>query len=320
MKRALLPLLAVLAGCPERRPPPRPPAPAPHDANAAHAPDPATEAVRGVLGPFAVRGATAAAASPVRWIGGALRSVLAFPADDGRSAELWLMGWSPQGAERLATSPASWTPPGSGVALVARDGATAAVWSSNAVDGGVAWRAVDLRADGFAGTERSASGDEVAASAWTRDAMLRRSREGVAIPAAPVTAGGVTLRIDVEHDLGVARLGEVEVVRGADLLGYQPAAGLDLGGAGERWLAVTRGECAETRVEIYSVAAGRAQHRGAVTIGKEVGVRWLSVDPAGASVAVSWYQELIPIRMRCTRGPDAPSVADQGMRVALFPR
>ena len=63
-----------------------------------------------------------------------------------------------------------------------------------------------------------------------------------------------------------------------------------------------------------------AELKGSVAIGREVGLRWISVDAGESAVVVSWYQDLIPMRMQCTRGSGAPTVADHGLRVALFPR
>ena len=47
-----------------------------------------------VLGPWQVAEARAAAVSPALWLDGAVRSVVAIPADDARSAEMRWLRWS----------------------------------------------------------------------------------------------------------------------------------------------------------------------------------------------------------------------------------
>jgi len=48
-----------------------------------------------------------------------------------------------------------------------------------------------------------------------------------------------------------------------------------------------------------------------------VGVRWLRVEPGEGRVALSWSQDLIPIRMPCVRGDGGATTAHHGVRVAL---
>ena len=88
---------------------------------------------------------------------------------------------------------------------------------------------------------------------------------------------------------------------------------------GTRWVALSRGQCADNRVELYRIADGAAARVATWPIGVEVGVRWMRVEPhASGRVAVSWYQDLIPLRIACTRGDGAPTVDHHGLRVAVY--
>jgi hypothetical protein len=274
-----------------------------------------------VLGPWQVAEARAAAVSPALWLDGAVRSVVAIPADDARSAEMRWLRWSDGSATVVARHAVRWMPPGSAMSLVPRVGGATAVWPTGAGgDAGAGWRAIDLAATGFVGEEREATALEVAASEWALTAMGRRSREGVDEPAPTVTRASVALRVEPRRAAPVALMGEVELTRGDDLMGFERALGLDPDDAAGRWAALSRGRCQDARLELYRVQRDSAEFKGAVAIGREVGVRWISVDAGPSSVVVSWYQDLIPMRLQCTRGTNAPTVADQGLRVALFPR
>ena len=177
-----------------------------------------------------------------------------------------------------------------------------------------------MTATGFAGDERAASALEIEGSEWAAAAMLRRSREGVDEPPASVTRASQELKVETRRTVPVALLGGTELTRGTDLMGYERALALDPDDAAGRWAALSRGDCADARIELYRVQRDQSEWKGAVAIGREVGVRWLSVDAGEGVVVVSWYQDLIPMRLPCTRNHDAPTVADQGLRVALFPR
>ena len=75
--------------------------------------------------------------------------------------------------------------------------------------------------------------------------------------------------------------------------------------------ALSGGRGQDAGLALSRVQRDSAEFKGAVAIGREVGVRWISVDAGPSSVVVSWYQDLIPMRLQCTRGTNAPTVADQ---------
>lgn len=330
MRRRLSPLLALLvAACRSRdnHPlaeavvtadvPPQVAANAPPPTN----PPPVQHPPVSVQGPWSPTEARGAAFTPALWVEGGVRSALAIPADDARSAEMRWVRWSAQGTEVVARHVVRWIAPGATMSLVPRVGGATIVWSTPAEDASPAgWRAIDVTAAAFAGDERAATETEVAASEWSLAAMGRRSRENVNEPAPALTLGGVTLRVEPRRQVPVALLGDVEVARGDDLMGFERSVGLDPDDAAGRWAALSRGACQDARLELYQVSRDRSEWKGAVTVGREVGVRWISVDAGPSSVVVSWSQDLIPLRVQCTRGADAPTVADQGLRVALFPR
>ena len=150
-----------------------------------------------VLGPWQVAEARAAAVSPALWVDNAVRSVVAIPADDARSAEMRWLRWADGSATVVARHAVRWMPPGSAMSLVPRVGGATAVWPTGAGgDAGAGWRAIDLAATGFVGEEREATALEVAASEWALTAMGRRSREGVDEPAPTVTRASVALRVE----------------------------------------------------------------------------------------------------------------------------
>ena len=315
---ALAVALASVLGCRDRAP--RGPAPVvPVDVATMDAPPPPPPPV-GVQGPWQSAEARTAAVSPALWIEGAVRSAVAAPAEDATGAEMRWVRWSEAGAAVVARHPVRWMPPGSTLSLVPRAGGATVVWPGAAGDAGVGWRAIDVTATGFAGDEREASATEVASSEWSLTSMRRRSREGVIEPAPPVTSASVVLRIEPRRMVPVALLADVELTRGEDLMGFERALGLDPEDVAGRWAALSRGSCQDARVELYRVQRDRAELKGSVAIGHEVGLRWLSVDAGESAVVVSWYQDLIPMRLQCTRGAGAPTVVDQGLRVALFPR
>ena len=85
---------------------------------------------------------------------------------------------------------------------------------------------------------------------------------------------------------------------------------------GTRWVALSRGRCHDTRVELWSLREGRAALRASFAVGAEVGFRWMRLEPAAGRVALSWYQDLIPIRLPCARPDGGPNTAEHGVRVA----
>lgn len=324
---ALAVALASVLGCRHRVPRvPRMPMPvAPVDVATTDVPPPTTASpppppLVAVQGPWQSAEARTAAVSPALWIEGEVRSAVAAPAEDATGAEMRWVLWSASGAAVVARHPVRWIPPCSTMSLLPRTGGATVVWPGAAGDAGVGWRAIDVTSAGFAGDEREASATEAAASEWALTSMLRRSREGVIEPAPAVTRASVVLRVEPRRTVPVALLADVELTRGVDLLGYEPALGLDVEDVAGRWAAVSRGSCVDARVELYRVQRDVAELKGSVAIGREVGLRWISVDAGESAVVVSWYQDLIPMRMQCTRGSGAPTVADHGLRVALFPR
>jgi hypothetical protein len=321
MKTAALTLLALALGCRAREThPPTPAAPADAATVTTTRPVPPAPPTVAVLGPWQSTDVRTAAVTPALWIDGSPRSAAAIAAVDTTAAEMRWLSWSASGATIVARHPVGWIPPGAAMSLVPRVGGATVVWPVTSTDAGAAWRAIDVTATAFAGDERPATELEVAASEWAFAAMGRRSREGVDEAAPSVTRASLALRVDPRRTPPVALLGDVVLARGDDLLGFERALGLDPDDGAGRWAALSRGQCQDARLELYRVQQDRAEHKGAVAIGREVGVRWLSVDAGPASIVVSWYQDLIPMRLRCTRGSDAPTVADQGLRVALFPR
>ncbi len=42
----------------------------------------------------------------------------------------------------------------------------------------------------------------------------------------------------------------------------------------------------------------------------------MRIEPAAGRVALSWYQDLIPIRLPCARPDGGPNTAEHGVRVA----
>ena len=70
---------------------------------------------------------------------------------------------------------------------------------------------------------------------------------------------------------------------------------------------------------VWAQTWGRTARVATWPIGVEVGVRWMRVEPhASGRVAVSWYQDLIPLRIACTRGDGAPTIDHHGLRVAVY--
>jgi hypothetical protein len=323
MRPAAIALLALSLGCRSRET--RQPDSSADAATTASAPTPPPRVAPApppvaVQGPWQSADVRSAAVTPALFLDGAPRSAAAVAADDATSAEMRWLSWGESGATIVARHTVGWIPPGSAMSLVARVGGATVVWPVTSADAGAGWRAIDVTATAFAGDERPATELEVAASEWALAAMGRRSREGVDEAAPSVTRANVALRVEARRAPPVAMLDAVELARGDDLMGFERALGLDPDDAAGRWAALSRGQCQDARLELFRVQRDRVEHKGAVAIGREVGVRWLSVDAGPSSVVVSWYQDLIPMRLRCTRGTDAPTVADQGLRVALFPR
>ncbi len=136
-------------------------------------------------------------------------------------------------------------------------------------------------------------------------------------PASSLGDERVTVAVPHGHTVPAVMMGDIEVTRGADLTGFEPAVGLGVSEGGRRWVAVTRGHCQQTRLEVFRVDGATVTLRGRFLFGTEVGVRWVRIDARRHDAVVSWYQSLIPVRIDCIRGPGGATLADHGPRVAL---
>jgi len=267
----------------------------------------------------AAAGYESAAVAPPVWVGDALVGAFATPGSDQEHAAFHLVRWHGGGVMVLQDREGPGLAPGGiiGIQLASGDAPTL-LWQGSPRDGGLLHHALPCTATGCTADVRAATDTERAALDWTLPALQRRSREGTQEVALEAVRDGVTLRIERLRTVAVARLGSLEIARSADLIGYQRAAAVGVQGE-VRWVALSRGQCSENRVELFRVASGVSTRVATWPIGVEVGVRWMrmEVHPAGR-VAVSWYQDLIPLRIACTRGDGAPTIDDHGLRVAVF--
>lgn len=313
---AVLAATIVLTGCPPR-------APTAADAGARDAPSvdvqvapdvPHTTVGTGAQGPWHDDRLAGAAVSPaVALDDGRVVGLVAVPAASPTHARLSWVSWGAQGATILAQTDGPPMAPGAAIALLPRDGGWTAVWAGETLDAGSVARAVDLTPAGFAGAARAPTEAEGTAAQWARDAMSRRSRDRLELPPLATARGGVT--VETRGATTIVRVEGEEVLRGADLQGYAHA--LDVGARGDtRWLALSRGRCRDARVELWAVRGGRATPRASFPIGVEVGVRWLRVEPSARAVVLTWYQDLIPLRIPCARGDGGATTRDHGVRVA----
>ncbi|MBL8603165.1 MAG: hypothetical protein JNK72_14675 [Myxococcales bacterium] len=289
-------------------PPPEPP-PQAHPAEGA--PFPSGHGVRAA-------GFESAAVAPPVWIGEALYGVFATPSTNNETAQLRFVRWSGEGVIEVSTHDVHGVAPGGAIASLATAEGATFVWQTPGPDGGQGVWALPCTRSGC-GAERVATGAEQTASQWAFNVFARRSREGITEMAPEVSQGGAAVRFERLRTVAVARVGDTELARSADLMGYLRAAGVAPGDGGEVFAALSRGSCAEHRIELFRVRGSRAESLGVRPIGEELGVRWMRVTPGpGGRVAVSWYQELIPLRLQCTRGEGAPSPDDHGLRVTVF--
>lgn len=251
----------------------------------------------------------------------AVYGAVATPTEDLTRAQMRWVRWSEQGVASLATHAVTGVYPGAPMALLRRGSDFTVVWfpALRALDGGVEARAIDAGATGFTGDERPATASEAAAAMWASTPAAPRRRSGIEDFAPPSSLGDerVTVAVPHGHTTPAVMLGEVEVTRGADLTGFDPAVGVGVSEGGRRWVAVTRGHCQQTRLEVFRVDGSAVTLRGRFLFGTEVGVRWVRIDARRHDAVVSWYQSLIPVRIDCIRGPGGATVADHGPRVAL---
>lgn len=315
MSRAgCLALALLVSACPRRAPTP-PDASARPTADVVAAPDvPHATIGRGAQGPWRDDRLAGAAVSPaVALDDGRVLSLVAVPAADHSVARLSWVSWSAQGAAIVAQADGPPMAPGAAIGLLPRAGGWTAVWSGEAGDAGQVARALDLTPAGFAGAARAPTEAERTASRWALDAMSRRNRDRLDLPPQPSARGGLT--VDIRGGTTIVYVAEQEVLRGTDLTGYAHALDLAERG-GTAWLALSRGRCHDTRVELWSLRDGASTLRASFPIGVEVGVRWLRVEPSARAVVLTWYQDLIPLRIPCARGDGGAATGDHGVRVA----
>lgn len=285
--------------------------PAPTDASAVDAPFPRDR-------PVAARGYESAAVAPPVWVGDTLLGAFATPGSDQEHADLHLVAWHGGGVRVLQDREVPGVVPGAAMGLLPDATGARVVWRSRTADGGAIVHAQPCTATVCEAPVRPADAAETEATAWTVTVLQRRSREGTQEVAPEATRDGFTARVERLRTVAVARVDGIELARSADLLGYQRALAAAAQG-GTRWVALSRGQCADNRVELYRIADGAAARVATWPIGVEVGVRWMRVEPhASGRVAVSWYQDLIPLRIACTRGDGAPTIDHHGLRVAVY--
>ncbi len=275
---------------------------------------------RGAHGPWRAQGVASAAVSPAVSVGAEVCSVLALPEESLGHAELRWVRWGTDGATVVDRRQATGMAPGSAMALVPRAGGHTLVWLAPPKDGGGGdLRALDVGAQGFTGDERAAGEAEAAGGRWLREVMARRAREKADEPApVPPSEAALVSVVEVRRAVAVVTAGGTEVARGEDLLGYERAVGAaDTVGA-VRWVALSRGRCNQARVEVYRVAGGASTLRASFPIGQELGVPWITVVPDADGAVVTWYQELVPLRLECARGTHAPGIAEHGVRVGVI--
>ena len=270
----------------------------------------------GAQGPWHDGRLVGAAASPaVVTADGAVQSIVAIPTADHTLARFSWVAWTAAGARIAVQIDAPAMAPGAALGLLARADGWTAVWSGVVGDAGATEHALDINPRGFAGPARAASATEVEAARWALDAMNRRSRERLDLLPQDAARDGVRATAQARGGRAAVLLDGAEVLRGDDLAGYAQA--MSVASRGDtRWLALSRGRCREARVELWAVRAGASTLRASFPIGVEVGVRWLRVEPGARGVAVSWYQELIPLRIPCARGDGGATTSNHGVRVA----
>ncbi len=241
------------------------------------------------------------------------------PAEDLSQSELRWVRWSERGVASLSTRRVKGTFPGGPMALLRRGDAFTVVWfpALHEADSGLEAYAIDANARGFTGDERHATATEASAAAWASEPMAPRRRAGAQELAPPSSDGSVTAELKRIRTIPAVMLGEIEVTRGADLASFEPSVGVAAVDSGRRWVAVSRGHCQQTRVEVFRVDGDQVTLRGRFLLGTELGVRWIRLDARRDDAVVTWYQTLIPLRIDCIRPQIFPRLSDHGVRVGL---
>jgi hypothetical protein len=250
---------------------------------------------------------------------GAVFGAVARPTEDLSQAQLTWVRWGEHGVTRLTTRTVKGTFPGGPMGLLRRGEGFTVVWfpALRDVDGAVEAYAVDANASGFTGDERPATAAETSAAAWASEPMNPRRRAGAQELAPPVTEGAATVELKRIRSVPAVMLGEVEVTRGTDLAGFEPSVGVARVEGGRTWVALTRGHCQQTRLEVFRVDGDTAVLRGRFLFGTELGVRWIRIDARRDDAVVTWTQTLIPLRIECIRPQIFPRVTDHGVRVGI---
>lgn len=243
----------------------------------------------------------------------------ATPTEDLSQSELRWVRWTERGVASLSTRTVKGTFPGGPMALLRRGDAFTVVWfpALHDVDGALEAYAVDANARGFTGDERHATAAEASAAAWASEPMAPRRRAGAQELAPPSSDGAVTVELKRIHTIPAVMLGDTEITRGVDLASFEPSVGVAAVDGGRRWVAVSRGHCQQTRVEVFRVDGEQVVLRGRFLLGTELGVRWIRVDARRDDAVVTWYQTLIPLRIDCIRPQIFPRLSDHGVRVGL---
>lgn len=295
----------------------------------------------GAAGPWRVVGADTAVSSPAVWNGGFVEGAMAVPGETFGRARLQWVRWGQNGPAVLSESVVPGVVTGAALDLVGvtsggvagdggevRGGVAGARWvvtwmrPSMATGDTGEWFSVDVSGERVLGSAHAAGDAQREGAGWTRGFLVRRSREGVRIPPLPAVTGAESA-LGLTVDTARVRspkvyLRGVLVTEGEDLLTYLPAITAAVGTDGATWVALSRGRCRDSRVELYRVGDGAAVLKASWRVSTEVAFRWMQLRLADGVVVLTWYQELIPIRFDCTRGEGAPGLADHGVRVAIF--
>jgi hypothetical protein len=284
--------------------------------------DTGAESLHGVWGDFTT---LSHAVSNAMLVGAGFEviGVTAAPRADLSASTLSLVRWSERGAEPVATREVGGVFPGAPMALV-RHGGDAGVgftlyWSHALVDGGTQARAIDLDVRGFTGEERNVAATELSRGQWARDAWPQRRRTSAQDLAPPTPVGRTVAKVEVRRSRPTPTvvLGTVPVTSGWDLAGFESSVGALRVDAHRAWVAVSRGRCHETRIEVFRLDDNEPTLRARWIIGAEVGVRWIRIDARRDVAVVTWHQSLIPVRIECSRGPAGATLRDHGVRVAV---
>lgn len=241
------------------------------------------------------------------------------PSEDLSQSVMRWVRWDARGVTSLSTRTVKGTFPGGPMALLRHGEGFTVVWfpALRDADGSIEAYALDANTNGFTGDERLATAAETSAAAWAAEPVAPRRRASAQELAPPSSEGDATVEVKRIRSVPAVMLGETEITRGVDLAGFEPSIGVAEAEGGRRWVAVTRGHCIQTRVEVFRVDGDRVTLRGRFLLGSEIGVRWIRVDARRDDAVVTWYQTLIPLRIDCIRPQIFPRLADHGARVGL---